>query len=58
MHVQIDGDTVGRSDLHWRGVALANFDGHTWSNPRQQFILEHQFDSFKVPRVNPERGPT
>ncbi len=53
MHVQIDGDTVGRSDLHWRGVALANFDGHTWSNPRQQFILEHQFDSFKVPRVNP-----
>src|SRR5580700_8467550 len=54
MHIEIDGDTVGRSDLHWRGVALANFDGHTWSNPRQQFILEHQADySFKVPRINP-----
>ena len=33
MHIQIDGDTVGRYDLHWRGVALANFDGRTWSNP-------------------------
>jgi len=54
MHIQIDGDTVGRSDLHWRGVALANFDGHTWSNPRQQFLLSHQSDnSFKVPRMNP-----
>ena len=54
MHIEIDGDTVGRSDLHWRGVALANFDGHTWSNPRQQFILKHQADnSFEVPRVNP-----
>ena len=27
MHIQIDGDTVGRYDLHWRGVALADFDG-------------------------------
>ena len=25
MHIQIDGDTVGRYDLHWRGVALAEF---------------------------------
>jgi len=54
MHVEIDGDTVGRSDLHWRGVALANFDGHTWSNSKNAFILERQFDnSFKVPRANP-----
>ena len=39
MHIQIDGDTIGRYDLHWRGVALSNFDGHTWSNPRNPFIL-------------------
>ena len=51
MHVQIDGDTVGRYDLHWRGVALANFDGHAWSNPRDQFALQKQPDnSFAVPR--------
>ena len=51
MHVQIDGDTVGRYDLRWRGVALANFDGHTWSNPRDQFALQRLPDnSFAVPR--------
>ena len=33
MHIQIDGDTIGRYDLHWRGVALSRFDGHSWSNP-------------------------
>lgn len=51
MHVQIDGDTVGRYDLHWRGVALANFDGHTWSNPGDKFALRPEPDgSFAVPR--------
>ena len=51
MHVQIDGDTLGRYDLHWRGVTLANFDGHTWSNPRDQFILRRLPDNrFAVPR--------
>jgi len=53
MHVQIDGDTTGRYDLHWRGVALANFDGHTWSNPQDQFILQRREDSsFAVPRFD------
>ncbi len=52
MHIQIDGDTVGRYDLHWRGVTLAEFDGRTWSSPRDQFTLQHQSDNtFKVPRA-------
>ena len=52
MHIQIDGDTIGRSDLHWRGVTLADFDGRTWSSPRDQFTLQHQSDNtFKVPRA-------
>ncbi len=51
MHVQIEGDSTGRYDLHWRGVALSEFDGHSWSNPRQQYILPRQPDgSFAVPR--------
>ncbi len=51
MHIQIDGDTVGRYDLHWRGVALANFDGHIWSNPRDQFALQRRSNSsFALPR--------
>jgi transglutaminase-like putative cysteine protease len=53
MHIQIDGDTLGRFDLHWRGVTLADFDGRTWSSPREQFTLQHQSDdTFKVPRAS------
>lgn len=52
MHIQIDGDTLGRYDLHWRGVALSDFDGHTWSKPRDQFLLPRWADkSFAVPRL-------
>lgn len=50
MHIQIDGDRAGQYDLHWRGVTLADFDGHTWSNPRDQFALRRMPDnSFGVP---------
>ncbi len=50
MHIQIDGDTRGQNELHWRGVSLANFDGRTWSNPREQYGLDRQADgSFRVP---------
>jgi len=52
MHIQIDGDTLGRYDLHWRGVALSEFDGRTWSKPREQFLLQRWADnSFAVPRL-------
>ena len=52
MHVQIDGDKVGTYDLRWRGVALADFDGHSWSNPRQQFVLQRGADnSFSIPSL-------
>ena len=34
MHVQVDGDTGGQySEMKWRGIALSDFDGKTWSNP-------------------------
>jgi transglutaminase-like putative cysteine protease len=50
MHIQIAGDKVGAYDLRWRGLALAEFDGHTWSNPRQQFALHRGADnSFAIP---------
>jgi len=52
MHIQIDGDTLGSYDLHWRGVALSEFDGHTWSKPHEQFLLQRWADnSFSVPRL-------
>jgi len=50
MHVQIDGDALGQYELRWRGVSLSEFDGHAWSNPRQQFVLDRQAGStFAVP---------
>lgn len=53
MHIHIDGDTAGEYDLHWRGVTLADFDGHTWSNSQDRFALRRLPDnSFGVP--NPE----
>jgi protein-glutamine gamma-glutamyltransferase len=53
MHIQIDGDTQGRYDLHWRGMALANFDGHTWSNYGQRAGLQREpSGGFAVPRLN------
>lgn len=50
MHIQIDGDPRGLYALHWRGVALANFDGQSWSNPREQIVIPREADgSFHVP---------
>jgi transglutaminase-like putative cysteine protease len=50
MHIQIDGDRQGRYALHWRGVALAHFDGKDWSNSRQQIVLEREADGgFAIP---------
>ncbi|MGA9306521.1 MAG: transglutaminaseTgpA domain-containing protein [Candidatus Sulfotelmatobacter sp.] len=50
MHIQIDGDRDGTHALAWRGVALANFDGKNWSNPRQQYVLYREADgSFRIP---------
>ena len=42
----------GRYDLHWRGVALGDFDGHAWSNRREQFPLQREPENrFLVPRA-------
>jgi protein-glutamine gamma-glutamyltransferase len=50
MHIQIDGDPHGRYALHWRGVALANFDGKNWSNPHEQYPLPRDvYGGFPVP---------
>ena len=50
MHIQIDGDRDGKYALAWRGVALANFDGRNWSNPRQQYVLYRDADGgFRIP---------
>ena len=52
MHIQIDGDRDGKYALAWRGVALANFDGKNWSNPREQFPLDREPDgSFRIPLI-------
>jgi protein-glutamine gamma-glutamyltransferase len=58
MHIQIDGDKRGRHALHWRGVALANFDGRNWSNPAVQYGLQPEYGSlFPVPWLAQGVGP-
>jgi protein-glutamine gamma-glutamyltransferase len=51
MHIQIDGDRQGRYALHWRGVALAQFDGRDWSNPPERDVarLRDGYGGFAVP---------
>jgi transglutaminase-like putative cysteine protease len=50
MHIQIDGDTSGSYDLHWRGISLADFDGHAWTNEHNAAILSRRPDtSFALP---------
>ncbi len=47
---EIDGDQHGQYALHWRGVALTNFDGKNWSNPHTPYALQRQADGgFIVP---------
>lgn len=50
MHIQIDGDRQGQYALHWRGVALAHFDGKAWSNPQQRVLLQRDPEGgFSIP---------
>jgi protein-glutamine gamma-glutamyltransferase len=52
MHIQIDGDTDGKYELAWRGVALAKFDGKNWSNSPQQYALYREADGgFRIPLI-------
>ncbi len=48
MHVQIEGEHGSATDLKWRGIALANFDGRRWFNFVNQAGEQHsergQFD--------------
>jgi protein-glutamine gamma-glutamyltransferase len=33
MRIQVDGDPGQAADIHWRGIALTNFDGKRWFTP-------------------------
>ncbi|HEY1660062.1 MAG TPA: DUF3488 and transglutaminase-like domain-containing protein [Candidatus Sulfotelmatobacter sp.] len=58
MHIQIEGDKRGKYALHWRGVALENFDGRNWSNPAVQYGLQPEFGgTFPVPWMAQGVGP-
>src|ERR1700674_62110 len=58
MHIQIAGDDTGQSALHWRGVALSNFDGKNWSNPHEQYPLQREADgAFSVPMFSQGVAP-
>src|SRR6202521_4939897 len=55
MHIEIENDLQGGYDLKWRGVALSNFDGRTWSNSYEQTQVRPAIDgSYRLaPLVDP-----
>jgi transglutaminase-like putative cysteine protease len=55
MHIEIQNDLVGGYDLKWRGVALSNFDGSTWSNSYSQIQVRPAVDGSY--RLGPLAGP-
>jgi hypothetical protein len=58
MHVRIDGDSSGAYDLKWRGVTLNVFDGRSWSNPHERFVVPHLVDgSFLLSNQDAKRAP-
>src|ERR1700731_721021 len=58
MHIEIQNDLQGGYDLKWRGVALSNFDGRTWSNSYDQTHIRLAIDgSYRLPPlVDPRRA--
>jgi transglutaminase-like putative cysteine protease len=44
MHIQIDNDASGAFDLKWRGITLNFFDGKSWSNLHDKFIVPRLSD--------------
>ena len=55
MHIEIQNDLLGGYDLKWRGVALSNFDGRTWSNSYSQTQVRQAVDGSY--RLAPLAGP-
>ena len=56
MHIQIDGDQAGAYDLKWRGVTLSDFDGRTWTNPHNHFLVPRMPDGTFVLSRPPAKG--
>src|SRR6267143_1160525 len=57
MHIEIQNDLQGGYDLKWRGVALNNFDGRTWSNSYEQTQMRPAIDgSYRLAPFRDPRG--
>ncbi len=57
MHIEIQNDLQGGYDLKWRGVALSNFDGRTWSNSYEQTQVRPAIDgSYRLAPLLDPRG--
>ena len=44
MHVRVDGDTAGASELKLRGITLNAFDGRTWWNSQPKSVVKKGTD--------------
>jgi len=55
MHIQVEGDQRGISDLKWRGVTLNLFNGRSWSNPHEQHFVRRLGDRFLLSTTEDDR---
>jgi transglutaminase-like putative cysteine protease len=39
LRIRVEGDPARAGDVHWRGIALTNFDGRRWFTPVQDSII-------------------
>jgi hypothetical protein len=39
LRIRVEGDPARAGDVHWRGIALTNFDGRRWFTPLQDSIV-------------------
>ena len=54
LRIKVDGDPARAQNVHWRGVALTNFDGRRWFTPRrEQNVVFPQGGQFRLGPTNP-----
>jgi hypothetical protein len=58
MRIRVDGDPNRAQDVHWRGIALTNFDGKRWFTPRRDetVILANPAGEYGLGAFDPSRG--
>jgi protein-glutamine gamma-glutamyltransferase len=58
MRIKIDGDPSRASNVHWRGIAFTDFDGHRWFTPNHDptVVTPNGDGIYRLMAAMPARG--